>query len=891
MQITTDLRGYMSVDKHNTAHINQMVSFSTTVKKFTATMNAVSGRDSILQALVEGVFGQPQGYCIRLRADDSVIAGGSISAGGTCLIGKDFYGFVWSAGAVDFTIYVQDGAEGLESNFLSCLPNRVPFTRAAQFVGYPCSNFCSMGDKVTETFPSETAFAACPDFDFGYLDPLNRLRLATGIETGTWNMDIVPKSSRAVMKSLLIPERRLPVAKVLDAREGVYVADANTGAELKEALATGDSLSKFNSKVVRYALPASGALENSGVLTFAVIPSKKTISALSGSISHVYFDLDLPGFNEAVLALADFGGDEISRYSPFTAIVSPISRLTAVIEEYYGKFVEFKAQLTELAKSTISDAAANGNLVVLRFTQQGLKFVDHCNKSVDLSGIEFFDGYDHLDLDILIKDLSNKVQSETDLPKVLSQIVTDSHWVCGIACMYTSSYLKEIKAAYAEYGITFPQESYDTNPALTVVVDIPLLKSYLKNQAKKQSDGVVKLLSGIMQSLRDEGPNPPASWLYKAGNVVHGSVTERKTIYAWCTTRDSWRTNVMHPFSSPNSLRDLHDFIYGNGPCIDKENRRLVDGNRTELMIKPYTKFKNVKVKALDHNRSSIALDITFPIASAMYFTKSPLETFGPMAAKIIRTCFEAFGCSKVNARFAGTDSSGYNGDIPETYKTHRVCYWHWRSVHVGGRECSYPQHGETFWRQVPPIVVHLECEVDKPTVLSLDEFTPDVANMATSPTAISNVIERGVVSLVGKAQHDAIMWLINQLDALGMLGEVTAVGKVRPAGSEVEEVHTLAALANLSNAALTDVNDIVKCLNTIIDTKDVSGQTPDSVGATTSILTGEGYSSERDNLIRLRDSLVEFASASREKIWFFGGAQPVPIETDWNLAGWYLKV
>lgn len=900
MVITTDFQGNMSVDKNSNAQPNQMFAVNTQIEDFPATVSDLHAVD-VPSAVGLGLFGTATGFCFRRLADDALLAsGGSLAAGGSIWIGPDYYGIVWTLGQTSFKIYVHN-KDSLKKHgpvdLLACTPLAVPFTRAAQFIGVCPKSYCAIGSTVVEVFDSKLGFSSYPDFEYGQLDARNRLISAFGIETGTWSMDVVPRGSKGIIKSLLIGERGLPLGLKLPPQEGVYMADSTAGDRLAMALRDGQSLVGFDSVVKRYSLPPSGAYDNVGVLTFAVVPTKDVVDTLGSSIKTALFDLDTPGFNAALFNLC-VGDEAYERFNLFTAVLSPASRLNAILSEYYGKFKELKAQAIKIVRETAMQAVSTGNLVVLNFTQQGLKFVQHTTNERAVAdftdrSILFADSHpeDYLTLDVKFDGTKIPAEiPESQLPSVFTQIIAQGRFAALPASMFSSEHLAKIKEAYEKYGQAFPDQAIHDYPNLTLVLDIPDLESYLKDSAVEKSNDIMRVISGVLHTIRGEAGGDVlaiSNELPSGVKVVGGSVKPYREIYAYCKRRDWDEYNAFHDNDQINRLDDLYNYVYGADRfSVDTKNNAIVKVSGLDAMKK--SRISGLRISRTSKG-CSVSGDIHMDVAGAIFSCYAPV-TLAPVALNVARASLHAYGGTQVTVTFKGFDAS--DGVISTSNKRWTWCHWGLRWVKASGEHANNVQSTRhSHWRPVYPMIVHFTAEFGVDTCIHLEDFSVPANHLVKATSEIGAVIGDGLQSLVGKAQHDALLWLIRSLEETGLLGKVTMLGLITPVAGANPEYHTVGALGALSNAALTDSQDVIKVLDDIIAAKDMSGLSPESVGATTSLMIGEGYASERDNLVRLRQSIIDFVAASHDKVWFQGGSLPIPLRTDWDLAGWYLKI
>jgi hypothetical protein len=241
-----------------------------------------------------------------------------------------------------------------------------------------------------------------------------------------------------------------------------------------------------------------------------------------------------------------------------------------------------------------------------------------------------------------------------------------------------------------------------------------------------------------------------------------------------------------------------------------------------------------------------------------------------------------------VTVSFKGTSNPiGEDGKVvetlnPRTDPTWAEGAWDANHPHVhkwGSAWCPGVRNAEEYYRNSLSAVPVFHFQITFEAADSLSLTLPVNSDGRIRSSAVSSY-KAGINAALSYCQEKALEWLFVALDECGMLGDVRLFGKT---GHTYLSTETLAAC---TDCQLTNATELITLLTKLRDAKDCSDEPFEGPA-----LMLRGHTDAYANITQLIKDLEHFAEMSKDKVWSWAGKSPIAKGTDWNLAGWYLKM
>jgi hypothetical protein len=188
-------------------------------------------------------------------------------------------------------------------------------------------------------------------------------------------------------------------------------------------------------------------------------------------------------------------------------------------------------------------------------------------------------------------------------------------------------------------------------------------------------------------------------------------------------------------------------------------------------------------------------------------------------------------------------------------------------------------RNAEEYYRNSLSAVPVFHFQITFEAADSLSLTLPVNSDGRIRSSAVSSY-KAGINAALSYCQEKALEWLFVALDECGMLGDVRLFGKT---GHTYLSTETLAAC---TDCQLTNATELITLLTKLRDAKDCSDEPFEGPA-----LMLRGHTDAYANITQLIKDLEHFAEMSKDKVWSWAGKSPIAKGTDWNLAGWYLKM
>lgn len=868
---TVSSQGTVCIDNVTQAKLNPLFYFKKQVPIIEETLSDDGWQFE--KDLLMSNYGVYEGYAIGAvsRGTPTALSGaGTVTNGGDIYVTNKYVAIVYRAQSF-FTVHLKKGSKYESGSLSAILPTAFAYTTAAQLAGSPCSSYSYVNGVLYEEFAGAVGLISYPQFTKGVIVD-GRLKAAYGIRTGTWNMDIAPTNMPGLRKCLLNKWRALPTPKEYGPDEGVYLGVANIDGLIK-SLQTGTSIAPFATQIQCYEAPSSEALSNAGTCYFAVVPTPVLVDKYKGSIAGAGVKLD--GKLEAAMSALCEATDEhgvLKAFESFDGVFVNSGTLEAILLEYEGKYAQLKTQAARSAANDLVKARADVNQAISEFKKKDLDI----GKMI---GDERLNGF--------ITDLQYYVDTFIDITVTeLSAVLTTAEKFIG-------------DAKFWAYPISLAPEDIRN----AILAEKPLMDGETTDLRMYVDEG------GIKAALNDE--------FIAVCNNVKSAVEELDTALKFPTVnrdlgdfccKKSWsRSHRCHEDGtrSYNTMGNLVEssmtqqeqlsYIQQGGWWLANQGE-LAFGNRGESMAKNSgiesmylstvrgKKYVTINVKT--YYWGAILRDYN-PVASFCVASKEIVELVAKKIGPKLRKMDSDEG-SPITVTFKGTSNPiGENGKVVEVLNPRTDATWadsDGSSKHGDVHKwysawCPGVRQAEGYYRNSLAAVPVFHYQVIFEATDSLSLNLPVNSDGKIRSTAVSNY-KAGINAALGYCQEKALEWLFVALDESGMLGEVRLFGKT---GNTYLSTETLAAC---TDCQLSNAKELIELLKRLRDAKDYSDSPLDG-----NALTLRGHADAYSNISQLIQDLERFAELSKDKVWSWAGKSPIPKGTDWNLAGWYLKM
>lgn len=868
---TVPSRGTVCVDNVTQAKLNPLFYF----KKAAPVIEESLSNDGwqFEKDLLMSNYGVYEGYAIGAvsKGVPTALSGaGTVTNGGDIYVTNKYVAIVYRAQSF-FTVHVQKGAKYESGSLSAILPTAFAYTTAAQLAGSPCSSYSYVNGILYEEFAGAVGLISFPQFTKGVIVD-GRLKAAYGIKTGTWNMDIAPTNLPGLRKCLLNKWRALPSPKEYGENDGVYLGTANIDGLIK-AIQTGTSIAPFASQIQCYEAPASEALSNAGVCYFAVVPSPVLIDKYKGSIAGAGVKLDgkLEAAMSALCAATDEAG-VLKAFESFDGVFVNSGTLKAILLEYEGKYAQLKAQAAKNAANDLIKARADVNLAISDFKKQNLDIGAAIGDSRLVGFIADLQYYVDTFIDNTVTELSAVLTTA-------EKFIGDSKFWAYPMSLAPSEEQERILAEH-------PLQDGETTD-LRMYVDTNGIKNALNDEFK-----------AVCKSVKSEVEDLDALLKFP---------TDNRDLGDFCHRQDWGRSHRCHHDNTRvyNTMGNLVvgsmtkqeqlSYIQQGGWWLAKEGE-LAFGNRGDSMARN-SGIESMYLSTV-RGKKCITINVKTYYWGAILRDHNPIASFCDASQEMVQLIANKIGPklrkmngdegSPVTVKFKGTSNPiGEDGEVIKTLNPRTDSTWaddDGNSKHSDVHKwysawCPGVRNAEGYYRNslaaVP--VFHYQMVFEAADSLSLTLPTNSDGRIKSS--AIPNY-KTGINAALSYCQEKALEWLFVALDECGMLGEVRLFGKT---GSTYLSTETLAAC---TDCQLSNATELITLLTKLRDAKDYSDNPVDG-----NALMLRGHTDAYANITQLIKDLEHFAEMSKDKVWSWAGKSPIAKGTDWNLAGWYLKM
>jgi hypothetical protein len=866
---TIPSQGTVCVDNSTLAQLNPLFYF----KKAVPIVETNLSHDGwqFEKDLLMSNYGVYLGYAIGAVSKgipQALSGAGTVTNGGDIYVTNKYVAIVYRAQSF-FTIHIQEGAKYESGSLSAILPTAFAYTSAAQLAGSPCSSYSYVNGILYEEFAGAVGLISYPQFTKGVIVD-GRLKAAYGIKTGTWNMDIAPTNMPGLRKCLLNKWRALPTPIEYGDNEGVYLGTANIDGLIK-ALQTGTSIAPFASQIQCYEAPASEALSNAGVCYFAVTPDPVVIEKHKGSIAGAGVKLDgkLEAAMRALCSAVDEAG-VLEAFSNFDGVFVNSGTLQAILLEYEGKYAELKAQFARSAANDLLKARADVNEAITEFKKRELdigKILDDNRLRGFIADLNF---YVNTFIDI----------SATELSAVLDmadKLISDSRfWAFPLSLASPEKIEAELEAKPLQEGETTDLRMFVDQTAIksTLNTQFQLMCEKVKTEVDR-IDKIFKFPEDIME------PNPGFS------KQLQWSRSHR------CHKDRTQKYNTLGNLVYDTMTKEEHlSYVQQGGWWLAREGE-LAFGNRTDSMARN-SGIESVYLSNVG-GKKQITMNVRTYYWGAVIRDMNPIASFTTAAKEMTQIIANKIGpvlrhtdSPAPTVTFMGTmNPIDEDGNLVRVLNPRTDSTWapksgsseHGQTHRWGQAWCPGVRQAESYYYNslaaVP--VFRFQIKFDAADALSLE--LPFNQDTRVKSSAI-DTFRSGINAALSHCQEKALSWLFVALDECGMLGDVRLFGKT---GDTYLSTETLAAC---TDCQLANADELITLLRKLRDAKDLSENPREG-----NVLTITGHTDAYANITELINELEKFAERSEDKVWSWAGKSPIAKGTDWNLAGWYLKM
>lgn len=877
---TITSKGTVCVDNVTQAKLNPLFYFKNAVPVVETQLS----NDGWLfeKDLLMSNYGVYEGYAIGAisKGKPTALSGtGTVTNGGDIYVTNKYVAIVYRAQSF-FTIHIQEGAVYENGSLSAILPTAFAYTTGAQLAGTPCSSYSYVNGILYEEFSGAVGLISYPTFSKGVLVD-GRLKAAYGIKTGTWSMDIAPTNLPGLRKCLLNKWRALPTPKEYGQDDGVYLGTANIDGLIK-ALQTGTSIAPFASQIQCFEAPSSEALANAGVCYFAVVPNASIIERHKGSIAGAGVKLD--GKLEAAMSALCSATDEsgvLKAFESFDGVFVNSGTLEAILIEYEGKYVQLKAQAARAAANDLIEARAEVNRTISEFKGNDLDIGKVIGDDRLVGFIADLQYYVNTYIDNTATELSSVLAAAEDL-------ISDSKfWAYPLSLAPQDERERVLSEKPLKEGETL---------GLRMYVDAKGIKGALSDQFEKVCADVKSEVAKLDAALKCPTDNRDLQEYDENGNVVPdgncSAISWGRSHQCNCYDYTGTYNKLGNLVAASMTKQEQLSYIQQNGWWLLREGE-LAFGNRGDAMARN-SGIESMYLSTVD-GKKEITINVSTYYWGAILREYHPIASFCTASEEMVKLIANKIGPklrkggeSPITVSFKGTTNPiGEDGNMvqilnPRTDSTYAASdgISKHSDVHVWNSAwCPGTLRAESYYSNslaaVP--VFHYQIVFEASDSLSL---TLPVNSEGRILSSAVGSYKTGIDAALSYCQEKALEWLFVALDESGMLGEVRLFGKV---GSTYLSTETLAAC---TDCQLSNANELTSLLKQLRDAKDYSGKNGDA-----NALVLRGHTDAHANITQLIADLENFAQMSRDKVWSWAGKSPIAKGTDWNLAGWYLKM
>lgn len=344
--------------------------------------------EDLLHDIETGKFGAWRGYVFNNKG--KICSTGTISGGGMIVIHPEFYGLVYIAGATKWKLFFDAAMDGKKfnsnqypMNFEQLLPTAVPMTNGSRYVGGCPDAYAVVGDKIFESYPGASGFAGYPSLAFGTLAG-GRLTKAFGIKTGSWNLDYFPKSKKGGFKSLFLPQSHNVAAKQFADDMGISIMSSSEVSAYVEKIQNGMAIQDMKALGTVYKRPVSQVFDDNGLLYIAACPTHQGLIRFecpAGVVDPVASDVqDGKGLTDAIYAAYQITIDRNSESAAaacafFSSFLFGVSEVMSILEGYASIFNRILTDEAQAVKEDMITEIGNYNDAVTKGYQENVSLV------------------------------------------------------------------------------------------------------------------------------------------------------------------------------------------------------------------------------------------------------------------------------------------------------------------------------------------------------------------------------------------------------------------------------------------------------------------------------------------------------------------------------------